>query len=121
MLVRAENGKHRIERKVQHLSVASIRLLFGVATIEKSTHEYQHCVAVRSARTRPPKTGFQTAIEAGILNFPELTVQAAASAHAPTTPRRVVRGTELREVVHGRIHEDARMVEMAAGHMRVPF
>ena len=45
MLVRAEDGKLRIKRQVQHLSVASIRLLFGVVTIEKSTHEYQHCVA----------------------------------------------------------------------------
>ena len=41
MLVRAEDGKLRIKRQVQHLSVASIRLLFGVVTIEKSTHEYQ--------------------------------------------------------------------------------
>ena len=40
MLVRAEDGKLRIKRQVQHLSVASIRLLFGVVTIEKSTHEY---------------------------------------------------------------------------------
>ena len=46
MLVRAVNGKHMIERKVQHLSVASIRLLFGVVTIEKSTHEYQQCCSV---------------------------------------------------------------------------
>ena len=40
MLARAEHEKLRIERQVQHLSVALIRLLFGVVTIEKSTHEY---------------------------------------------------------------------------------
>ena len=50
MLVRAEDEKLRIERQVQHLSVASIRLLFGVVTIEKSTHEYQHCVCSKQSR-----------------------------------------------------------------------